>query len=76
MTESCGHDFCHECILRIIADQTEWLCPECRSVQVKQANDLSRNRRVERAVEAFRASDQNRTTHLCSHHNLEFALCE
>ena len=76
MTESCGHDFCHRCILKIIMDQTEWHCPECRTVQLKQADELVRNRRVEKAVEAFCARNQNETTSYCSHHNLEFALCE
>ena len=77
MTEACGHNFCHTCLMEIINDQNEWLCPECRSVQMKKPDDLMRNRLVERAVESFNASsNRNQATNLCSHHNLELTLCK
>jgi len=102
MTEACGHNFCHACLLQFIngqngrgpdgdiseesrseitkfppTGQNEWLCPECRSVQTKQPEELMRNRLVERAVESFNASSlQNPASNLCSHHNLELTLCK
>ena len=77
MAEVCGHNFCHECIAKVIADHDEWYCPECRSVQVKRADDLTRNRLVEKAVESLNASGtQIQNINRCSHHNLELSLCK
>ena len=77
MADSCGHDFCHNCLLTIIGEENEWLCPECRSEQSKKPDELMRNRRVERCVEAFNTSmAQNEARSLCSHHNLELSLCK
>ena len=77
MADSCGHDFCHNCLLSIIGDGNEWLCPECRSEQSKKPDGLMRNRRVERAVESFlTTSNQRQAKSLCSHHNLELSLCK
>ena len=77
MTDGCGHDFCHDCLLRIIGDENEWLCPECRSEQSKKPDELTKNRRVERAVESFNAAlVENGAKISCSHHNLEISLCK
>lgn len=77
MTDACGHNFCHDCILKIIADHDEWNCPECRSVQNKRADELTRNRLAEAAVVAFNASqDQSKRSLLCPYHNLELILCK
>ena len=77
MTEACGHNFCHTCLLQLIDGQTEWFCPECRSFQSKRPDELMRNRLVERAVESFNeTSTQNQAKNLCSHHNLELSLCK
>ena len=77
MAENCGHNFCHACITNVIADHAGWNCPECRSFHVKQADQLPRNRFVERAVESFNASsDQTETNNRCSYHQLEFSLCK
>merc|ERR1711953_272711 len=56
MTDHCGHNFCHACISNFIADQENWNCPECRSEQTKQPDNLVRNRLVEKAVKQFYAS--------------------
>ena len=77
MTEHCGHDFCHNCLVEFVSDESEWFCPECRSVQSKQPGDLVRNRRVERAVESYNATPiQNEGNNLCSVHNLKLYLCK
>ena len=78
MTEECGHNFCQDCLLRLIDDDVyEWLCPECRTVQARQPDELIRNRLFERAVESFNAAPaQNQANSLCSHHNLEQSLCK
>lgn len=77
MTDACGHNFCHDCLLSVIGEKTEWLCPECRSDQLKTPDELTRNRLVEKAVESFNASlVQNEAKSLCSHHNLEITLCK
>lgn len=77
MTETCGHTFCQDCLLRLNEDLHEWLCPECRSVQTRQPDELIRNRLVERAVESFNATPaQNQAHNLCSHHNLEQSICK
>ena len=77
MADACGHDFCHDCLLRIIGDDNEWLCPECRSEQSKKPDQLMRNRRVEAVVESFHATvTENEMKKLCSHHNLEMSLCK
>ena len=77
MAESCGHNFCQKCLVRLINGRTEWNCPECRSDQTKQPGQLIRTRFIERAVESFNvAQTQNRVNNLCSHHNLELSLCK
>ena len=77
MADACGHNFCQNCLLTIINEENEWLCPICRSEQSKRPDELMRNRLVERAVESFNASlSQNEATSLCSDHNLAFSLCK
>ena len=75
MTEHCGHDFCQKCLVEFVSDENEWFCPECRSVQSKQPDNLVRNRRVERAVESHNAIS-NQANNLCSHHKLELSICK
>ena len=77
MTDACGHNFCQNCLLTIINEENDWLCPVCRSEQSKRPDELMRNRLVERAVESFNASsNQHEATSLCSDHNLAFSLCK
>ena len=77
MAESCGHNFCQKCLVRLINGRTSWNCPECRSDQTKQPGQLIRTRFIERAVESFNAAPtQNRVINFCSHHNLELSLCK
>ena len=77
MADSCGHNFCQDCLLDVANGQNEWYCPECRSVQSRQPDQLMRNRFVERAVESYNAApNQSKAKSLCSHHNLELSLCK
>ena len=64
-------------MLRLNENVYNWSCPECRTVQTRQPDELIRNRLVERAVESFNAAPaQNQANNLCSHHNLEQSLCK
>ena len=53
MTDRCGHNFCHACLVANIQEEGEWPCPECRTIQTKTIDSLTRARFVERAVEKF-----------------------
>ena len=77
MTEACGHNFCHDCLSRYIAAQEYWNCPECRSEQVKRADDFLRNRLAEKAVEQYNAAKiKTQSKPLCSYHDMEFSICK
>ena len=77
MTEDCGHNFCHGCLSNFIATKDNWICPECRSEQVKSADDLLRNRLVEKVVEQFNAlQSQNESKPRCRRHGLELSICK
>ena len=58
MADSCGHTFCQDCLLEVANGQNEWSCPECRSVQSRQPDQLMRNRFIERAVESYNAASR------------------
>ena len=55
----CGHNFCHQCISEIARVGQEWNCPECRTVIRSPADQLYRNRIVERIVENRQNNGQN-----------------
>ena len=77
MADSCGHNFCQDCLLDVANGQNEWYCPECRSDQSRQPDQLMRNRFVERAVESYNATPiQNAENDLCSVHYLKLYLCK
>ena len=76
MADSCGHNFCQDCLLHVANGQNEWYCPEGRSVQSRQPDQLMRNRFIERAVESYNAASNQSEASLCSHHNLELSLCK
>ena len=77
MTEGCGHNFCHACLLNFTAGQEYWFCPECRSEQTKQPDNLMRNRLAEKGILSYNAEKQrDKSRNLCSHHNLELTLCK
>ena len=77
MAEDCGHNFCHECLSKFIASKPNWICPECRSEQDKSAENLLRNRLVEKVVEQYNASKgQNGSKTLCRHHEMELSICK
>ena len=77
MTEDCGHNFCHACLLNFTAGQEYWFCPDCRSEQIKQPKHLMRNRLAERGVESYNtAKNIEKLKKICSRHNLELTLCK
>ena len=50
----CGHNFCQECLTRMIpAGETIWNCPECRMEQNQAPEELARTFFLERTVEKF-----------------------
>lgn len=53
----CGHNFCSECIRSAFERSRE--CPECRQLQSKQVDELTRNRLVERVIEKMNSVQQN-----------------
>ncbi|XP_063791416.1 E3 ubiquitin/ISG15 ligase TRIM25-like [Pseudophryne corroboree] len=59
----CGHNFCQDCIVRVLDTQEgdgEYSCPECRA-EYQERPALEKNRKLSNIVESF----------LCSHPELE-----
>ena len=75
MTDRCGHNFCHACLVDIAGEENEWSCPECRTIQTKTVDGLTRPRFVERAVEKFKAQESE-TKAACKTHGMPFSLCK
>ena len=77
LTDICGHNFCHQCLLGCIGDRDNWNCPDCRSLQTKKPDELMRNRLVEKAVTTFNEKlARNQANNLCSKHSLELTHCK
>ena len=75
MTDRCGHNFCHACLVANIQEEGEWPCPECRTIQTKTIDSLTRARFVERAVEKFN-SKKSETKAACATHGMPYSLCK
>ena len=65
---NCGHNFCQQCLIGMA--ETPWMCPECRTEQHQQPEQLARNFYLEKMVEKFIESRKN----ICSAHNLQKKL--
>ena len=66
----CRHDqlwarFCQQCLMGMTVE-TPWICPECRTEQHQQPEQLAWNFYLEKMVEKFIESRKN----ICSTHNL------
>ena len=77
MTDRCGHNFCHACLIKFTAGQKHWFCPECRSKQTKKPVHLMRNRLAEKGVASYKAANKKeKSKNPCSRHSLELNLCK
>ena len=75
MTDRCGHNFCHACLVDIGGEEDEWSCPECRPIQTKTVDGLTRPRFVERAVEKFK-EQKSEIKAACVTHSMPYSLCK
>ena len=56
-------------------EENEWPCPECRTIQTKTVDGLTRPRFVERAVEKFK-TQKSETKAACVTHGMPYSLCK
>ena len=79
MTDGCGHNFCHDCLVKFTGGLVllHWFCPECRSKQTKRPGYLMRNRLAEKGVASYNAANKKeKSKNPCSRHSLELTLCK
>ena len=75
----CGHNYCEDCLTEmLLADEDNrdyedtWLCPECRTEQTQEPEELTRNYALERSVVNYKNSKEN----ICDSHDLKKKLCK
>ena len=65
---NCGHNYCQQCLTAMAV--TPWMCPECRSEQHQEPEQLARNYFLEQSIQNFIET----RTNICAVHNLQKKL--